>query len=336
MKTLKLVIILCFATAIISCRSEKKQDKKEQVETKTVKTPKTYAEISIAQGGQWGEGTRGHKEYKGGTSFKNVSQLKVPKNHTDHSWYIRYEGPGWESNKVGYRLYLDWRNAIDVFGKLTDSRVLDKVGQSGFDSYHEKQSWGMDILKVGKSLGIGSIGRLVDHKVKHFKEVDSTYTKIENTTKSSTVFINYNGWKTGNEKIDLKSTLSIFPDKRYTKHTIEPSKEVNGIVTGIVNHNVSYFQKESANKKWAYIATYGKQTLVPDNLGMAIFYEVITTSKVKKGEFDYLVEFKPTTKPISFYFLAAWEQEIDGIKTEKEFLEYLDTKLLELNSKNSL
>ena len=213
--------------------------------------------------------------------------------------------------------------------------ILSKVGQDGFDSYHEPQSWGQDILKVGNGLGIGSVGRLVDNKVLHFKEVDSTFASVENTSNSSSVIINYNGWKTGDARIDLKSVLSIKPDSRITKHTIQSSEEIKGIVTGIVNHKVDYFQKESKNKKWGYIATYGKQTLVPDNLGMAIFYEVATTTEVKKGEFDYLIEFKPTTKPISYYFLGAWEQEVNGIKTQDEFIKYLDAKLVELSTKHS-
>lgn len=338
MKTIKFIITVCCAASIVACKSEKKEDTKEAnvKSEKVVETPKTYAELSIAEGGEWVDGERGHEEYQGTTHFKNVDQLRVPDKHTDHTWYLRYEGPGWESNKIGYRLYLDWRNGIDIFGKITDTMVLSKVGQDGFDSYHEPQSWGLDILKVGNGLGIGSLGRLVDDKVLHFKEVDSTFAAIENNASQSSVTINYNGWKTANDKIDLKSTLSIRPDQRYTKHTIQPSKAIQGIVTGIVDHGVNYFTKESANKKWAYIATYGEQTLVPDDLGMAIFYEVETTSDVKKGEDDYLVEFKPTTNAVSFYFLGAWEQEPNGIKTEAEFKTYLDELLNELNANNKL
>ena len=338
MKTLKFIIALCFIASITACKSEKKEDIKEPIKQtkKVIETPKTYAEISIAQGGEWIDGTRGHEEYDGGNSFKNVEKFRVPDNHTDHSWYIRYEGPGWENNKIGFRLYLDWRNAIDIFGKKTDTMVLSNVGQDGFDSYHEPEPWGQDILKVGSGLGIGSLGRLVEDEVLHFKEVDSTFASVQNNLDASSVIINYKGWKTGEDKIDLKSTLSIRPDQRYTKHTIQPSKAIDGIVTGIIDHGVNYFQKESANKKWAYIATYGEQTLVPDDLGMAIFYEIKTTSEVKKGKYDYLIQFQPTTKPVSFYFLGAWEQEVDGIKTEAEFLTYLDGLLNELNSNNAL
>jgi hypothetical protein len=338
MKALKILPALLLLSLMACKNQDKKSEPMTEDSTEMESTPvqKTYAEISIAEGGEWVDGPRDHKEYIGGTSFLNVNELKVPNYHTDHSWYIRYEGPGWESNKVGYRLYLDWRNAIDIFGKKADTMALSKVGQDGFDSYHEPEPWGQDILKVGNGLGVGSLGRLVNNKVVHFKEVDSTFASVENSVVNAKVNVQYYGWKTGNDKIDLKSTLSIAPDQRYTKHTIQPSKAIGGICTGIVDHGVEYFNKESENKKWGYIATYGEQTLVPDDLGMAVFYETETSAKVFKGEFDYLIEFKPTTNPVSFYFLGAWEQEKDGIKTKEAFLSYLDELLNDLNANNNL
>jgi hypothetical protein len=291
---------------------------------------RNYAELSVKEGGAWKD-----RKYEGG-KFVDVQNIKVPASHTDHSFYIRYEGPGWESNKVGYRLYLDWRNAIDIFGKKTDSIVLPYVGQDGFDSYHEMNPWGMDILKVAKGLGIGSIGRYSGNEVLHFKDVDSTFASVENSDKKSAVNINYYGWKTANDKIDFSSQLSICPDQRHTKHTIKSSKEINGICTGIVNLGLKPFTKTSKNQKWAYIATYGGQTLVPDNLGMAIFYNTRDVEKVLDWEFDHLILFKPRTNQITFYFLGAWEKEKDGIKNREEFEKYLDGLLNQLNKKGKI
>ncbi|MBP4137003.1 DUF4861 family protein [Flavobacterium geliluteum] len=297
-----------------------------------VKTAKTYAEISVKTDGKW-EG----RKYIGGTTFNNVDKLKLAPEHTDHSFDIRYEGPGWESNKIGYRLYLDWRNAIDIFGKKTSAMVLPQVGQDNFDSYHEMSDWGADILKAGKGIGIGSIDRYLNNEKLHFYEVDSTIATVVNKTNESGVKVDYYGWKTASDKIDFTSELSIKPDQLYTKHTIRASKEISGICTGIVKQkNTELFKKESKNKKWAYIATYGTQSLVPDKLGMAIFYEVKTVESLVDTELDHLIVFKPSTKTSSFYLLGAWEQEKDGIKSQEEFVKYLDQKLEELNKKGKI
>jgi len=295
------------------------------------KNQKTYAEISIKDGGQWND-----RKYEGGT-FKNVETLKVPANHTDHSWYIRYEGPGWESNKVGYRLYLDWRNAIDIYGKKTDTLVLAHVGQDGFDSYHKMSDWGADILKVAKGMGVGSIGRILNNEMYHFKDVDSTIAKVHNDKNESGVKVDYFGWKTNNQKTDLQSWLTIFPDGRYTKHVIQSSELMEGICTGIVKLNkLPVIEKVSENKKWGYIATYGFQTLFEDQLGMAVFYEVATAEKPFEGPNDHLIQFKPSKNKITFYFLGAWENEPNGIKNKEAFIQYLDQNLKTLNDSNKL
>jgi hypothetical protein len=319
-------IKIATAFLVVSLASCQTQNNKS-----TTTNSKTYAEISVKEGGKW-EG----RKYIGGT-FKNVQSLKLAPEHTDHSFDIRYEGPGWESNKIGYRLYLDWRNAIDIFGKKTEAMVLQQVGQEGFDSYHEMQDWGSDILKAGKGIGIGSIDRYLNNERLHFYTVASTKATIQNKSNESGVKINYYGWETASDKIDFTSELTIKPNQRYTKHTFQASKEIKGICTGIVKQkNTVFLKKESANKKWAYIATYGKQSLVPDNLGMAIFYENSTVESLVDAEFDHLLVFKPSTKSNAFYLLGAWEQEKDGIKSKEEFVKYLDAKLTVLNKKNKI
>ena len=292
---------------------------------------KAHAEISVKLDGKW-EG----QKYIGG-NFKNVNSMKLAKEHTDHSFDIRFEGPGFENKHIAYRLYLDWRNAIDLFGKYSDTLVLPKIGLDGFDSYHEKCEWGSDILKVGKGMGIGSIGRFVNNQVLHFNTVDSTFVKIENLKKQSNVLVDYFGWNTANEKINLKSKLTVFPDEYYVKHTITSSKSTTGICTGIVKlKNLELIKAESTNKKWAYIATYGPQSMFSDNLGMAVFYETSTVDSLVEGVDDHLIVFKPSNTAVSFYFLGSWEKEKAGLKSQEEFIAYLNKKLALLIVKNSL
>jgi len=134
------------------------------------------------------------------------------------------------------------------------------VGQDGFDSYHEEADWGLDILKAGKSMGIGGYGRYMNDTVAHFRNVENTRAKVNNSDNSSSVEITYEGWTTGNETINLDAKLSIFPEGRYTKAELTPSKEIEGLTTGIVKHGPELISKKSDNGKWAYIATYGAQT----------------------------------------------------------------------------
>lgn len=319
---------------IVSCKNENKQDNKFKEEANTLDSivKSTYAEIWIKKGGSWEK-----KKYIGG-KFEKVEEVELPESHTDHSGFIKYEGPGWENKNVAYRLYLDWRNAIDIFGKKVDTLVLPNVGQEGFDSYHEEAGWGMDILKAGKSMGIGGYGRYMNDTVAHFRNVENTTATINNLESSSSVDIFYEAWTTGNETIDLDAKLTIFPEGRYTRVELSPSKEIEGLTTGIVKHGPELIKKQSHNGTWAYIATYGAQTLVndKDKLGMAVFYNTAQLDKQIEGTDDHLVVFKPTTKTTTYYFLGAWEQEKDGLTNKEDFVSQLDSLLQDLNSNNTL
>ena len=175
----------------------------------------TQAELSYKTGGEWK-----NREYLGG-AFKNVEYLRVPPEHKDHSWFIRYEGPGWESDKVGYRFYLDQRNATDVFGKKTSEPVLQQVGLEDFETYHHMQPWGMDVMKVGSSLGIGSIGAIVNGSAIRVEKTDSVTCRIpENGNVYSSILTQYYGWKIGSKKHDVQSHISIHAGTRLTHQVL--------------------------------------------------------------------------------------------------------------------
>jgi hypothetical protein len=318
MNTAKYILIPTLIVTLFSCQDVKKETF-------------NYAEISIAKGGQWEEA-----KYVNRTSFKKTNELKLPNSHTDHSSFIRYEGPGWESDKVAYRLYLDWRNAIDVFGKKTNQMILESVGQDGYDSYHKMQDWGMDILKVGNSLGLGSFGRYDGNEVHHFKKVDSTLVSITNKTDYSAVNIDYFGWTTADVSTDLRAALTINSGSRITKVVLNRSTTFEGLCTGIVNHNVDFISTHDNQKKWSYMATYGNQSLVPDRLGMVLFYKTDQVEVVKEGLNNHLVVFRKEPKNISYYFAAFWEQEPGGITSKEDFVKYIDKQLDKLLNQDFL
>lgn len=322
------ISILFLFIALTACGQTQKKETKPAAKGKGF----SYAELSIRAGDDW------KPEKFGGGAFKNVESLQLPEGHSDHAYYIRYEGPGWENQHIGYRLYLDWRNAIDIFGKKTDTMVLAYVGQNDYERYHHDSPWGQDILKAGSALGIGGYGRYMNDTVAHFRKVDKTICSVKNDSGSSTVTVDYTGWDTGNAKTNIKADLTIYPKDRYTKASFDISIPIEGFCTGIVKFKeIPLNQKKSANGAWGYIATYGNQTLVnnQDKLGMAIFYKTDEVAEIIDGPNDHLIVFKPGKK-VTYYFLAAWEQELNGITTEEGFYKDLDKKLAELQKQGKL
>ncbi len=291
---------------------------------------RTQAELSIKVGGKFVD-----RKYEGGT-FQNVHFLRVPPEHTDHSWYIRYEGPGWESDKVGYRFYLDWRNATDIFGKKTPEMVLQNVGQDGFDSYHEMSDWGADIFKVGEALGIGSIATWYENKANRVEKTDSvTCAIIANGSVYSQIRTVYYGWRAGANKVNLTSDLSITAGSRLTRNDLTIDGELDNICTGLAKHeNTVFFDKQpEQSMDWGYIALWGRQSLAgeDDELGIAVLYQDSQFVQLAEDELNHVVILKPENNKVSYYFLAAWVQEPDGIRTQQEFMNYLEQMVGKLN-----
>ena len=294
---------------------------------------RTYAELSMKPGNVYYDG-KFH-----GDKFVNVKELKVPSIHTDHDALFRYEGPGWESEKVGYRFYLDWRNANDIFGKKVNQLLLANIGVHDTvaqdDSYHSMLDWGMDIFKVGNSLGIGSIGMWYDNKVFMVSKTDSVFCEIpDNGPIVSTVRTSYYGWLVGKKKYDLISALSIAAGSRLTKCNLEISDNPENIVTGLAKYEGTDFIKHTSDAKWAYISLYGNQTLVGpnDKLGIAVFYKRNELENLTEDDLNYVLKLKPVNGKVEYYFCAAWDQEPNGIKNRNEFIQYLDDTLEQLNN----
>jgi hypothetical protein len=301
---------------------------KNKVEKRQYKN-RAYAELSIKKGGKWV-----NRKYEGGT-FENVSYSRVPSELTDHSFYYRYEGPGWESDKVGYRFYLDWRNAIDIYGKKTHNMVLQNVGLDGYESYHNMSDWGADIFKVGNTLGIGSVAMWSNNKFNMVSKTDSVECKImASGPVESMIETKYYGWQVDSFKCNLKSNLSIDAGSRITTHNITLNGKYGKICTGLIRDSkASLFIDTLSSRKWCYIATWGKQSLADDSLGIAVVFKKDDMIKLNEDANNYFVILNPDHEgKLTYKFLAAWEKEPGGIPNEKAFKEYLANTLKKLDN----
>lgn len=289
-------------------------------------TKRTQAEISHKVGGVFKD-----RKYEGG-HFENVQSLRVPVDHTDHSWFIRYEGPGWESDLVAYRFYLDWRNGIDVFGKKTPEMVLQNVGQDGFDSYHEPADWGMDVLKVGKTLGLGSIATWEDGKARRIDVTDSLYAEITNNgVVYSSVLTKYQGWDLPSGKTDIHSEISIHAGTRLSEIRLIASAPLPNFATGLIKDPKAEVLKSDSDLPFSYLATYGEQSLAGDKLGIAVIYPTSKLKELTEDELSHVLVFGSQDQKLSYYILAAWEQEKGGIQSKAEFEQYLNDEIKKLS-----
>lgn len=287
-----------------------------------------HIELSRRTGGKW-EGDK----YRGGP-FQPVSELELPGQLPDHNNYMRYEGPGWESNQIAFRLYLDHRNAIDIFGKLTPAITLPEVGHDGYASYHEPADWGMDILKVGKALGPGGFGQWIDGKAMRVAKTDRTaYRAIENGPLSAAFRLSYSGWQTTGS-CNLETTIRIDADSNLSQiHLLSPDAP-NALVTGIPKHpeaRVYRGETDIPGSGWTWLAMWGKQSLDGSNLGIVIFVKKENFASFGQDKHNELIVLRHRHDGVAYYLGAVWEARSEEAATEEAFLGYVERMQQQLN-----
>jgi hypothetical protein len=260
------------------------------------------------------------------------------------------EGPAWENDKVGFRIYFDVRNGKDIWGKTTPRMVLDEVGNDTANNYHAKADWGMDILKVGKSLGAGSLALSLkgadgkDTLVRLGNQNMGTvsYKKIADGPVRAVFRLQYPAWKVLDNAapVALTEEISIWGGQYFyeSKVTLTGAPAGAKLVTGIVNlHSHASKNIDTAGYKALY--TYDAQSENNDNLGMALvvpakdFNSFFTTPNENTDvQNTYGIAFNSSNQPVQFRFYAGWQPSDLQFADEAAFAQFL-TKEIERSSK---
>src|SRR5262249_24339474 len=173
----------------------------------------------------------------------------------------KYEGPGWESELNAWRIYLDKRNAVDLYSKHRPALGLDTFATPGYD-YHSESPLGRDTYRNGDAIGIGSIAALVNGAVVKVADVrERAYRIVSSGPVRAIVDVSYKGWNLGDGRsIDLTSRFTQWAGERGFWHEVHttPASAVR-LVAGVVRKPGGAVWKlpESAR----VLATWGTQVV---------------------------------------------------------------------------
>lgn len=264
------------------------------------------------------------------------------------------DGPAWENEFVGYRLYFDGRNQRDVFGKQQPDIILPTVGlnEEGnpFDNYHVLEDWGRDILAVGNALGAGGLAILKDDQLirlgltlpETIDNVDSATYKLINKGPVRAIFsVDYKGWDLGEEKIDVSNIISIWAGSHAYNNTVTISgfDGEKTLVTGLVNNNNDKRVIEKDYNKLKGIITHDKQTYDKEYfLGLALLVpaanfngwaEAPDTGKVNTTTYAKLPLTSGTS--ITYQVFSGWELQDTSFTNREFFVNMIDESAQKLN-----
>jgi ureidoglycolate hydrolase len=256
----------------------------------------------------------------------------------DYSRQYQMEGPAWENDLIGFRLYFDERNGFDIFGKTNSNMVLDNVGLA--ENYHEMQDWGMDILKVGRSLGAGALAFVNNEvgseriKLQAVSGAKQTRAKIivEGPVRSI-LDVYYHDLPMANERVNLRQRISIWAGQQHYSGELilDNTQQSTQIAVGIVNlHEATPVHKQQ--NKVSILASYANQAEQSTFLGMAVvadasshlgFDSVAARDEGIEHSFISVFELLPN-QALNYDFYAVWQPRMSNIDSEEKFLNLLE------------
>ncbi|MGB3619458.1 MAG: DUF4861 family protein [Catalinimonas sp.] len=181
---------------------------------------------------------------------------------------FQMEGPAWENEYVAFRNYYDARNGIDVFGKRVRRPVLDSVGTDAWGSYHQLADWGMDILRVGNSLGAGALALARgDSLYRVGPGCEGSIERLAEGPLYAAFRLRFRNCVGG---VGVDHTVSIRAgDRYYTSEVRLQPREGTRVVTGLVSMENDTLYRWDVGEH-AVLATYGNQAYDGERLGMAL------------------------------------------------------------------
>lgn len=249
------------------------------------------------------------------------------------------EGPGWENNKVAFRLYFDTRNTIDIYGKRIPGMVMDTVGANPANSYHNLSAWGMDILHVVKSLGAGSLaiattdanGKDTLIRLGGKNIVKETYQQIADGPLYAAFNMHYE-WVIRNKPVIINQQISIWGGQYFyeSKVTITGAPQGSKLVSGIADfyeNTVDSFHTENS----AVLLSHGRQSENKDELGMAVllpqkrfaFFREAPKANSDVTETHLAAQHITNGEPQTFRFYSCWSLTDNRFASKDYFKQFL-------------
>lgn len=263
--------------------------------------------------------------------YPEVKSVTYPGHVPPLDTYNSIYGHGalFESERVGFRVYMDHRQSIDIYGKQTPQLELDRTNfYSTADDL--KNGLGCDVLWAGQSVGLGSFRGFVDEAPTYVDSVTFRGQTVRAAGPVRTVVdVLDSDWFYQGKNVQMVQRYILYAGHRDVTVLIRLSGTQAGdrFCTGV--------QKlETNNEGWAWpdglVGSWG--TNVPDKadpdhsegVGLGVCVPRRNLAGMKEDDNNYLCLLKPDQAGYITYDLTFYSSlESGGFTSCEEWLDYL-------------
>ncbi len=233
---------------------------------------------------------------------------------------VGHHGPAVENEWVAYRIFFNHSTSIDVYSKTKPGLELKKF--RWYPTVEQQESgWGVDMYKVGNTVGLGGVQLWDGEKLVPPDPVTSRIASVGKEGSSSWMEMVSEGIPYKGSTVDIKVKVTVFSGKR---EALVEAEELNGkkvqFATGINYHKGN----KVVNKK-NYITVWGIHpedvAAVPVDMGAAIIFNPEDFSKKLDDGNQILLITHPANK-VSTYITSSNMNEQE-LNTDKKFNKYV-------------
>ncbi|MBO4907265.1 MAG: DUF4861 domain-containing protein [Bacteroidaceae bacterium] len=237
-------------------------------------------------------------------------------------------GAQWESELVGFRIYIDHRQSIDLYGKPTPQLVLD---QTNFYSTRDDLAAGRgeDILFVGASVGAGSFRGYLEGQPTYVDSVKARGQRVIAAGPVRTIVeVTDRGWHYGSTDIEMRQLYTMYAGHRDVQVDVQMRGQdaEQLFCTGVQkleSDNTGFLQEDGLAGSWGQnIPDKANMDLV-EGVGMGVYVPAPYLHSIKEDSLNYLTIIKPLSGSIRYHLaVCAWMEQA-GFKSSEEWFQWL-------------
>jgi len=238
-------------------------------------------------------------------------------------------GAQWESEYVGFRVYMDHRQSIDIYGKPTPQLVLDKTN---FYSTREDiaAGRGCDILFAGASVGAGSFRGYVNGQPTYVDSVEARGQRvIASGPVRAIVEVTDKNWKYNGLQLQMRQLYTIYAGHRDVQVDIQLSgADLQQAIfcTGvqkIERNNEGFLETTGLVGSWGLnVPDKAAEDLV-EGVGLGVCVTPPYLHSIKEDALNYLTVLTPHDGHIRYHLAICALMEQEGFKDSKSWFQWL-------------
>jgi len=226
-------------------------------------------------------------------------------------------GAMWESEYVGFRIYMDHRQSIDLYGKKYPQLELDST------NFYSNASWmargyGEDILFAGQSVAAGSFRGYVDGNPSYIDMVSARGQRIVNPGPDTVIVEVWDrDWEYKGKILQMTQRYTMLRGHRDVTVDIylEGCSDDEIFATGVQKLEMD---NEGMMEKRGLVGSWGRN--VPDKahpelveaLGIGVYVPGKYLVQVKEDDLNYLCLLHPVKGHIRYYLAVAADMQVDN------------------------